>query len=70
MKTRLIPIKLGVFGGFDYGRVWIEDDHSDKWHNAYGGGFFINAIDILSANLGVFNSSDGARVAFGMGFGF
>ena len=70
MKTRLIPIKLGVFGGFDYGRVWIEDDHSDKWHNAYGGGFFINAIDILSANLGVFNSSDGARIAFGMGFGF
>ena len=70
MKTRLIPIKLGVFAGFDYGRVWIEDDQSEKWHNAYGGGFFINAIDLLSANLGVFNSSDGARVAFGMGFGF
>lgn len=70
MKTRLIPIKLGIYGGFDYGRVWLEDDTSEKWHNAYGGGFFINAIDLLSANLGVFHASDGVRVAFGMGFDF
>ncbi|MBU2927777.1 metallophosphoesterase [Winogradskyella psychrotolerans] len=70
IKTQLIPIKLGLYGGFDYGRVWTEDDTSEKWHNAYGGGFFINAIDILAANLGVFNSSDGVRVTFGMGFDF
>ncbi|WP_179333603.1 metallophosphoesterase [Winogradskyella costae] len=70
MKTKLIPIKLGMYGGFDYGRVWIDDDTSEKWHNAYGGGFFVNAIDLLSANLGVFNSSDGIRISFGMGFDF
>ncbi|WP_179318289.1 metallophosphoesterase [Winogradskyella helgolandensis] len=70
MKTKLIPIKLGVYGGFDYGRVWVDDDTSKKWHNAYGGGFFINAIDLVSANLGVFNSADGVRVAFGLGFDF
>ena len=32
--------------------------------------FFINAVDVLSANIGAFNSTDGVRVAFGLGFGF
>lgn len=70
LKTNLIPLKLGIYGGFDYGRVWTENDASKKWHNSYGGGLFVNAADLLSANLGVFNSVDGVRVAFGLGFGF
>ncbi|MES2747761.1 MAG: metallophosphoesterase [Bacteroidota bacterium] len=70
MKTRIIPIKLGFYGGFDYGRIWLEEETSKKWNTSYGGGFFINGVDILNANLGVFNSSDGIRIAFGLGFGF
>lgn len=70
LKTQVVPIKLGVYGGFDYGRVWIEGTPSKKWHNTFGGGFFVNAVDVLSANLGVFSSDDGLRVAFGLGFGF
>ncbi|PWI29011.1 phosphoesterase [Flavobacteriaceae bacterium LYZ1037] len=70
IKTPIIPIKMGVYGSFDYGRVWMEDDSSKKWHNTYGGGFFINGIDVISANLGAFHSVDGMRVAFGLGFGF
>jgi hemolysin activation/secretion protein len=71
IKTPLIPIKIGVYGSFDYGRVWLPNfDYSEKWHNSYGGGFFINGADLISANLGVFNSDDGLRAAFGLGFGF
>ncbi len=70
LKTNLIPIKLGLYGGFDYGRVWIKNDTSKKWHNSYGGGLFVNAADLLSAKLGIFNSADGIRIAFGLGFGF
>mgnify|MGYP001795800713 CR=1 FL=1 len=69
-RTGLLPVTPGVFGGFDYGRVWFPDDASGQWHNSYGGGFFVNGADILSANLGLFNSSDGLRFAFGVGFGF
>ncbi|WP_130736069.1 metallophosphoesterase [Flavobacterium sp. J27] len=70
IKTQFLPIKTGIYGGFDYGRIWQDDEESDKWHNSYGGGFFINIVDMLSFNLGVFNSKDGIRVAFGLGFGF
>ncbi|WP_420320533.1 metallophosphoesterase [Flagellimonas sp.] len=69
-QTGLLPVTPGIYGGFDYGRVWFPGDDSDKWHNSVGGGFFINGADILSANFGLFNSSDGMRFAFGVGFGF
>ncbi|UOY04820.1 metallophosphoesterase [Muricauda sp. SCSIO 64092] len=69
-RTGLLPVTPGIYGGFDYGRVWIPNEDSDTWHNSYGGGFFVNGADILSFNAGLFNSSDGLRFAFGLGFGF
>lgn len=69
-KTGLLPVTPGIYGGFDYGRVWFPEESSDTWHNSYGGGFFINGADIISFNAGLFNSSDGMRFAFGLGFGF
>lgn len=70
MKTRLIPIRFGMYTGFDYGRIWLDGENSKKWHNSYGGGFFINGAELLSANFGLFNSSDGIRAAFSLGFQF
>lgn len=69
-RTGVLPVTPGIYGGFDYGRVWFPGDSSDKWHNSYGGGFFLNGADILTANFGLFNSSDGMRFAFQLGFGF
>lgn len=70
MKTKLIPIRIGMYSGFDYGRIWLHEEDSKKWHNSYGGGFFINGAELLSANFGLFNSSDGIRAAFSLGFQF
>jgi hypothetical protein len=70
MKTKLIPIRIGMYSGFDYGRVWLQEEDSKKWHNSYGGGFFINGAELLSANIGLFNSSEGMRAAFSLGFQF
>ncbi|MDW5289903.1 metallophosphoesterase [Formosa sp. PL04] len=70
LKTPLLPIKIGMYGSFDYGRVWLSQSTSNKWHNSYGGGLFVNGAELMTANLGVFNSVDGVRVAFGLGFGF
>lgn len=69
-RTRLLPIAMGVFGGFDYGRVWYPGASSERWHTAYGGGFFLNASDIISINTALFTSEDGPRFTFGLGFGF
>ncbi len=72
----------GFFGGFDYGRVWVDDElvddsfvpfdefNSDKWNTSIGGGLFANAADIITFQLSFFTSDDGGRFAFGLGFGF
>ena len=78
-KTSLLPLNIGIYGGFDYGRVWVDDNlvignaslnNSKTWNTSIGGGVFANAADILTLNLSAFNSDDGLRFAFKVGFGF
>lgn len=70
LKTLLLPIQLGIYGGYDIGRVWIKDESSNIWHDSMGGGLFINAIDALSGEIGIFNSDDGIRFSFRLGVAF
>ena len=69
-KTNTLPLQIGVFGGFDVGRVWLKGDFSDKWHNDYGGGFWVTAAESLSGTFNLFNSIEGLRFSFGFGLNF
>ncbi|MEP5254378.1 MAG: metallophosphoesterase [Winogradskyella arenosi] len=69
-KTKVLPLQIGVFGGFDVGRVWLRDDTSKKWHNDYGGGFWVTAAESLSGTFNLFNGEDGLRFSFGLGLNF
>ncbi|MEP3209123.1 MAG: metallophosphoesterase [Maribacter sp.] len=69
-RTGILPTTMGIYGGFDYGRVWQPNEDSDTWHTSYGGGFFVNAADIMSLRVALFASADGPRFSFGLGFGF
>ncbi|MEZ4969502.1 MAG: metallophosphoesterase [Flavobacteriaceae bacterium] len=70
LKTGLLPVTMGIYGGFDYGRVWVPNESSDLWHTSYGGGFFLNGAEVMTARVALFNSVDGPRISFGVGFGF
>ena len=70
IKNSIVPLTYGFFGGFDVGRVWIPNEYSKKWHNSYGGGFWLNAVDVISVNASYFNSSDGERLVIGIGGSF
>ena len=76
-KTSILPVELGIYGGFDVGRVWADDNlvvdsssNLDRWNTSVGGGFFINAVDMLTGNISVFSSDDGVLFSFGIGFDF
>ncbi|OYQ37339.1 metallophosphoesterase [Flavobacterium cyanobacteriorum] len=69
-KSSFIPLKYGLYGGYDYGRVWVSDDTSQKWHQSIGGGAFLSGVDAITARLFCFYGSDGTRLAFAMGFTF
>lgn len=44
--------KLGVFGFYDDGRVWMPGEASTTWHTAYGGGVIIAPFDKISLKAG------------------
>jgi len=52
---------LGVCGGYNIGRVWHDD---------IGSGFWINILDSISAQLGLFTSKESTQFTFGLGVSF
>lgn len=70
VKTGLVPLTLGIYGGFDYGKVWLNGYATGDWNTSVGGGIFFDAADMITARLSAFSSDDGLRIAFGVGFGF
>ncbi len=70
IKTVLLPINIGVFTSFDYGRVWTDNDNSTIWHTSYGGGFIMNMTDLMSLKIGVFTSTEDTLLSFGLNIGF
>lgn len=70
LKTPLLPVYIGVFGGFDYGRVWMPGEKSNKWHQSYGGGIWLNAVKTLTGKINLFTGEDGTRFSFNLVLGF
>lgn len=68
--TMVAPITIGIYGGFDYGRVWTKNDTSSTWHQALGGGFWVGSLNAFSINAGYFKSREDAIIQVGLGFGF
>lgn len=68
LETNFVPLVFGVSAGFDYGRVWSENETSHQWHNNYGGSVWISAALALTANIGFYHGGDGNRLTFTVNF--
>jgi hypothetical protein len=51
-------MSYGIFAGFDYGRVWLDGEASNKWHQSVGGGIWLNGLGTLTTRLTYFKSAD------------
>ncbi|NMH27593.1 metallophosphoesterase [Flavobacterium silvaticum] len=69
-KTPVAPLNIGVLAGFDYGRVWLSGEQSDKWHSSAGMGLWVSALNLVTGRVSYFQSGDGGRLFVGVGFGF
>ena len=70
VKTTFLPFQPGIYIGYDLGRVWVDGQSSDKWHDSYGGGIWINSAEAIQGNVSVFAGEEGARFQFGLGLKF
>lgn len=69
-NNNTVPISGGITPGFDYGRVWIDEEDSDKWHTAYGGTIWIAPLDYIALSAGMFFSENENRLVVKAGFQF
>ena len=68
-KSYILPGAVGLLAFDDVGRVWTQNQSSNKWHNSIGGGFYYSPFNILlmSAAVGfseeetLFNLSIGTK---------
>jgi len=70
VTNKVVPFGFEPFVGFDYGRVWIADEKSRKWHTSFGGGIVFKIVNGLSANMTYFTSSEKPRITFWLGYSF
>ena len=65
----LVPIKVGVLGFFNTGRVFQENEESKKWHNGYGFGLFVVPLREDFTLHAIFGFSEEESLLFEFGFG-
>lgn len=71
IKKSILPMSYGILGGFDYGRIWLDGENSQKWHQSIGGGIWLNGLNAITGRITYFKSNDDrARITFGLGYGF
>jgi len=69
--TIVLPADIGVFGLYDIGRVWLDGESSNRWHDAFGGGLWLAYLQPGNAfTVAVARSDERTGVYVGLGFAF
>lgn len=69
-KNNTLPISGGITPGFDYGRVWVDGESSDRWHTSYGGTIWFAPLDYIAFSAGMFFSGEENRLVVKAGLQF
>lgn len=70
LRNRIVPTNFGLFGSFDHGRVWLDEETFDGWHYSYGGGVFFNILDMASITAGYHIGNEEGQFLFNLGYNF
>ena len=62
--------ELGLFGFYDRGRVWADDEQSDVWHSGYGAGVWVTPFRLTVLTAAMAFSERGQLFDFSLGFQF
>ncbi len=74
LRLRLITFgfsgEAGIFGFYDLGRVWVDNDNSKVWHSGRGGGVWIKPMRKMLFTVTSAHSKEESLVNVDMGFFF
>ncbi|MCI5058695.1 MAG: BamA/TamA family outer membrane protein, partial [Flavobacteriales bacterium] len=69
-RSYLFPGQFGIFGFADHGRVWIDSESSNLWHNSYGGGLWISPMQQVVITGTYANSNEDQMITLNASFLF
>jgi outer membrane protein assembly factor BamA len=69
-KTYLFPGALGLLAFYDTGRIWADNDNSNKWLSGYGGGFWISPLRRMVFTVTFAASKEDRMPLVGLGWKF
>ena len=58
--------KIGIFGLYDIGRVWMDNEKSNTWHYGYGGGIILSPFNKITGSLAYAKSKDDFTIHIGL----
>jgi len=70
-RVGVLPVRLGLFGFYETGRVWLDGASDGEWHRSYGGGLLMHLLStpmVVRARLAF--SKESTLFYFGSGFAF
>jgi hypothetical protein len=70
LRNYILTGNLGLFGFFDSGRVFSDNPESNKWHNGYGPGLWVNLYNKLMVTGSYGMSKEGNYITVRSGFYF
>ncbi|WP_316811585.1 BamA/TamA family outer membrane protein [Pedobacter heparinus] len=66
----LVPGTVGMIGFTDVGRVWEKGEHSNRWHQGYGGGLYVMPGEVILLQASVGASKEASMLYLSVGFNF
>jgi len=69
-ESYIVPGQFGLVGVFDIGRVWEENEYSEKWHNGVGAGIYTTAASFAVVKVIAARSSEGWYPNLNLGMRF
>jgi hypothetical protein len=70
-RNKIVPMSIGLTLFNDIGRVWIDEEKSDKWHHGYGTGIWFAPLNALLISVDLATSEEENLIGyFKMGFRF
>jgi outer membrane protein assembly factor BamA len=67
VRSYVLPGMLGLVGFNDMGRVWVKNDPTKKWHEAYGGGLYFTPYNMVMISVTTALSGEETLVNFTVG---
>ncbi|TLX76912.1 hypothetical protein E9993_04305 [Labilibacter sediminis] len=69
-NNKYVPMDIGVLGGFDVGRVWLEGEDSNTWHHSQTFGIWMDVLELVVLQPYFSYTPEGDFVSFRMSYNF